>query len=68
MNLGRYVFTDEAAKITQNYMGLHKMTRITGKKGLSLGLFFLLHTRLGRGARDWGEMLTTLVILRTAYA
>lgn len=42
-----------------------QITEITGKKGLFLGLFFSLsHTRLGRGARDWGQMLTTLVILR----
>lgn len=27
--------------------------------------FSFSHTRLGRGARDWGQMLTTLVILRT---
>lgn len=43
-----------------------QITEITGKKGLFLGPFFSLsHTRLGCGARDWGQMLTTLVILRT---
>ena len=37
-----------------------------GEKGsFFLALFWFLHTRLGRGARDWGQMLTTLVILRT---
>lgn len=36
-----------------------------GEKGSFPWLFFSLsHTRLGRGARDWGQMLTTLVILR----
>lgn len=37
-----------------------------GKKGSFSWLFFVSHTRLGRGARDWGEALTTLVIHRTA--
>lgn len=37
-----------------------------GEKGSSWRPFFSVsHTRLGRGARDWGQMLTTLVILRT---
>lgn len=48
---GSYVFTDEAAKLRE-------------KRVLFLA-FSVSHTRLGRGARDWGETLTTLVIHRT---
>jgi hypothetical protein len=55
------VFT--GAKITK----ITQINEITGKQGLFPWPFFSFsHTRLGRGARDWGQMLTTLVILRTS--
>lgn len=48
-------------RVQEGVGGGNKIHKIDVKKGLfSLGPWY---TRLGRGARDWGERLTTLVIL-----